>query len=304
MENPRNLLYLNYFVEIINHQSISKAAQALFVSQPALSKIIAKLEKDLGITLLKRTNKGVFPTAEGEKIYKDILKINSIIDSWYTAKLGEDPHGEISINLTPGLRLHFILNLMIPFCNKYPNIKIYVNDTRPPHALQDLCEKQANICITTFQCQIETMLQQAESLNITMEKLFVDERKVFIGAKHPLAQGEYLSVEELSKIPMAYYSSEKNMQTPYDKYFPSLYYLQSLNEVLELIANNQAVAILPSKINKFEPAIKQNLIKTFPVPFPDTNLKAPVYVCYTEKISPVEKLLLDFIKENFAKALA
>ena len=303
MENPKNLLYLNYFLKVIDYQSISKAAQALFISQPALSKIITKLEKDLGFALLKRTNKGVFPTAEGEKIYKDILKINAIIDNWYTQRIAVDPHGEININITPGIRLHFILNLMIPFCDKYPHIKIYVNDTRPPYALQSLCETPTNICITTLQDQVETVTQQAKSCNITMEKLFVDERKVFIGAGHPLAQGESLDVEELKKIPWAYYSLEKNVQSPYDKYFSSSYYLQSLNEVLELIANNQAVAILPSTVNKFEPAVKQNLIKTFPVPFPDTNLLAPVFLCYTNNISPIDKMLLDFIKENFTKAL-
>ncbi len=300
---PNKLLYLNYFVEVVNQHSISKAAQNLYISQPALSKLITKLEKDIGIPLLKRTNKGVFPTTEGERIYNDILAINAIIDSWSSHKDLLDPYGEININITPGIRLHFALNLMIPFNKKYPNLKIFINDTRPPYALQDLHKKQANICITTLQNNVFDVMEQSKIYNISMEELFVDERKIFIGSSHPVAQEESLSIEQLKKIPMAYYSTEKDVQTPYDKFFSTLYYLQSSNEVFELIAHNQAVAILPNTLNQFEPYVKQKQIKTFPVPFPGVNLIAPVYLCYTSKVSNNERILLEYIRENFITAL-
>ncbi len=114
-------------------------------------------------------------------------------------------------------------------------------------------------------------MEQSKIYNISMEELFVDERKIFIGSSHPVAQEESLSIEQLKKIPMAYYSTEKDVQTPYDKFFSTLYYLQSSNEVFELIAHNQAVAILPNTLNQFEPYVKQKQIKTFPVPFPGVN---------------------------------
>ena len=57
-----------YIVEVSKHKSISKAAEALFVTQPSISKAIRDLEDDLGITILDRCNKGVTFTKEGTEL--------------------------------------------------------------------------------------------------------------------------------------------------------------------------------------------------------------------------------------------
>ncbi|WKB36049.1 LysR family transcriptional regulator [Terrilactibacillus sp. S3-3] len=54
-----------YIVEIAKHHSISKAAAALFVTQPSISKAVRDLEAELGVTILDRTNKGVVFTKDG-----------------------------------------------------------------------------------------------------------------------------------------------------------------------------------------------------------------------------------------------
>jgi DNA-binding transcriptional LysR family regulator len=57
-----------YIVEIAKHNSISKAASALYVTQPSISKSVRDLEDELGITILDRTNKGVVFTKEGTEL--------------------------------------------------------------------------------------------------------------------------------------------------------------------------------------------------------------------------------------------
>ncbi|MBW0934086.1 LysR family transcriptional regulator [Priestia megaterium] len=57
-----------YIVEIAKHNSISKAASALYVTQPSISKSVRDLEGELGITILDRTNKGVVFTKEGTEL--------------------------------------------------------------------------------------------------------------------------------------------------------------------------------------------------------------------------------------------
>lgn len=59
-------LQLQYVVKVAQNGSISKTARLLFLSQSYLSNAISSLEKELGLTLFKRSNKGVFLTKDGE----------------------------------------------------------------------------------------------------------------------------------------------------------------------------------------------------------------------------------------------
>ena len=62
-----NLKHLEYFIKVAQLGSINKAAQALFISQPYLGKIINDLEYEAGCLLLNRSNHGVTLTPEGEE---------------------------------------------------------------------------------------------------------------------------------------------------------------------------------------------------------------------------------------------
>ena len=61
------LQQLKYVTTIANIVSISEAAKRLFVSQPSLTKAIKELEKEMGITIFDRTNKGITVSKEGER---------------------------------------------------------------------------------------------------------------------------------------------------------------------------------------------------------------------------------------------
>lgn len=63
------LKHLQYFVVSVNTGSFKKAAEALYTTQPHISKVIKNLEEELGMTLLKRDSKGVTLTEEGKIVY-------------------------------------------------------------------------------------------------------------------------------------------------------------------------------------------------------------------------------------------
>lgn len=64
-----NMRQIEVFLCAAKHQNISRAADELFISQPALSKTISKMEKDFGTPLFARTNRGVVLTDEGKELY-------------------------------------------------------------------------------------------------------------------------------------------------------------------------------------------------------------------------------------------
>ena len=59
-----NLLHLKYAVIVAETNSMTKAAEMLFTAQPNLSRAIKELESGLGITIFRRTPKGIFPTPQ------------------------------------------------------------------------------------------------------------------------------------------------------------------------------------------------------------------------------------------------
>ena len=70
-----NLNSLKVFFEVASSKSFLDAANRLFVSQPAVSKSMSKLEDDLGVLLFYRDNKGVVLTPSGEILYKYLKDI-------------------------------------------------------------------------------------------------------------------------------------------------------------------------------------------------------------------------------------
>ena len=72
--------HLRYFAKIVEAGSFSRAAALIHIAQPALSKQIAELEDEFGVTLLHRSARGVMPTAAGEVLYQEALKLIRQVD--------------------------------------------------------------------------------------------------------------------------------------------------------------------------------------------------------------------------------
>ena len=68
----QHLSQYKIFYEVARTGNISKAAKELYISQPAISKSISKLEENLGIALFSRNSRGVCLTMEGEMLYSHI----------------------------------------------------------------------------------------------------------------------------------------------------------------------------------------------------------------------------------------
>ena len=72
--------HLRYFAKIVEAGSFSRAAALIHIAQPALSKQIAELEDEFGVTLLHRSARGVTATVAGEVLYQEALKLIRQVD--------------------------------------------------------------------------------------------------------------------------------------------------------------------------------------------------------------------------------
>lgn len=84
-----NLLHLKYAIEVARTQSISKAAENLYMNQPNLSRAIKQLEESTGFAIFKRTSKGMITTPQGDDFISKAKKLLEQIDS-FESQFGKD----------------------------------------------------------------------------------------------------------------------------------------------------------------------------------------------------------------------
>lgn len=119
-----NTTYLKTFIEVVNLKSFSKAADKLYLTQPAVTKQIKALEKDFDIILLRRRCGEIIPTEEGKELYKYSANILNKEDEIYSKfrKKNNIISGELTIfssSLPANYLLHEILS---GFSMKYKDI--------------------------------------------------------------------------------------------------------------------------------------------------------------------------------------
>ncbi len=113
---------------VAENKSISKAANALFVSQPAISRAIQKLESQLNCTLFIRSSRGVVLSKEGEVLYGHVSKaLNEIsIGEDLIEKLKATELGTIRVGVSNLLCKHLLIPYLKSFHQTYPQIKFAV----------------------------------------------------------------------------------------------------------------------------------------------------------------------------------
>jgi len=291
--------WLLYFTEVLKVGTITAAAQNLHVSQPALSKTIKNLETELGQPLLKRTNHGVYPTAFGQKVFDDFSQIQKTMQSWYLQK-PDEAEGQIHICCIACASNYVLNNIIKPFCQQYPKIDIALHDLRVQTVIHTLKNTPANLAITSLPYNNKISIQ-AEALNWPIYHLFTDERRLLIGATHPLAQKERLSLEDLKTLSLAYYSTEFDISSAiFAPYFASTYRVATRENIMELVIDNAAVFTPVFKLMKNDFYVTRHLVKSYPLPIENANFQVPIAMITTEKLSSCEILFRDALLQHFA----
>jgi len=124
----KDLELYKIFHTVAYYKNISRAAESLFISQPAVSKSIKNLENAVHVKLFSRNSKGVTLTTEGEIFYEYIEKALRLITDGEKAltELQGKEQGMITIGVSTTLCKHFLLPHLKPFMDQYPKIKIKI----------------------------------------------------------------------------------------------------------------------------------------------------------------------------------
>ena len=122
---------LEYFVKIVDSGSITRAAAALHVAQPALSQQVSGLENELKQRLLIRSKQGVEPTAAGHALYRHAQMILRMVEQARqdVASSGAAPSGRVSIAIAPySMASSLAPQIMSEVQRRYPDIVVHLTE--------------------------------------------------------------------------------------------------------------------------------------------------------------------------------
>lgn len=199
-----NLNYLEYMAAIAKYGSISRAAKALYVSQPYLSSAVKSVEKEMGFQIFQRTGTGVEPTQLGEEWLGGARRILAELQKMYD--IGE--RREQSLKVASYYSPYF----MKCFLQAREETGFVPQDSFQEMTIGEcyraLKEETANLAVYGFpSCYREQYRETAASFRCSFDELAYDiPLHVMMRKGHPLSKKERISPEELKSYPFVYFN--------------------------------------------------------------------------------------------------
>ena len=262
------------FYHVAKSLSFSDAAQALFISQSAVSQSIKVLERRLGQTLFIRSTKKVALTKEGEILFKHIEPaINLIIKGEGQLVSAKESGGvQLRIAASDTICRYFLVPFFNEFHKQYPDVHIKVMNATSQNCVSYLEGNQADLIITN---------SPNPALNNTMQIVPIKEfRDVFIADKtaYPF-ENKDMTLKELSELPIL--MLEKHATTSVFLHEQFLSHSIDLAPAIELSSNDLLVDLASIGLG----------IAFIPDYCINSNTPDNLYIVKTKDKFPVRKLV-------------
>ncbi|MCR4651386.1 MAG: LysR family transcriptional regulator [Lachnospiraceae bacterium] len=146
-----NLDYIKVFYYVAKTGSLTKAAEELMVSQPAVSQAVKQLEEELGVRLFVRVARGVRLTSEGEQLYDNVSRGYALMESGVKKirQMKDLELGEIRIGASDMTLEFYLLSYLEVFHERFPAIKVTVTNAPTPETLKLLKEDKIDFGIVS-----------------------------------------------------------------------------------------------------------------------------------------------------------
>ena len=231
-----NLDLYKVFYIVAKNGSISAAANILFISQPAITFQIKKLEEQLGVSLFIRTKHGVILTEEGKVLFNYVKKgIENIINGENAiSNLKNLDSGTIRIGVSTTICRYVLMPSLEKFHEKYPKIDIQINNNLSDNLLKELRNGNLDILI---------MFKPSNENNDLILTPITDVQDIFVGNKkyYDLTKG-ILNTKNLQSYPLILPSSSSNSRIHLNKYLKENNY--NINPKLEVVSYNLIIDLI------------------------------------------------------------
>jgi DNA-binding transcriptional LysR family regulator len=200
------LVQLRYLIQVAESGSISAAAEKLFIAQPSLSKAIAELESEMGVTIFARSSRGVELTEEGARFLAYARQVVEQADM-----LEQEYKGGGHIRRVFGVSAQhyaFVVNAFVELVREYAadRYEFSLRESTTADIIDDVRLMRSELGVlyrSHFNHEVITSAVKKADLKFT--PLFIAEPHVFVSRKNPLARRERVTLADLAPYPRLSY---------------------------------------------------------------------------------------------------
>ncbi len=238
---------IRYFLEVVKHQSYSKAAQRLFVTQPVLTRCIKKMEKELGVCLIARSTKsfaltdaGQILLEHGNRLLQQHADIHRRIQDTADGKTGQ-------LNIaSPGVLMDmYFPRLVTQYREEHPDVRIHIRESGSRSVVEDVLEGTADIGIIMLPLENEQRLQ--------VYPIVQDRVCALVGQEHPFARETSVGISQLKGVDLITYDRTTTLYHVFkdlcraEGFKPDIVFQSGMpNFILDTVALGSCVGIYPA----------------------------------------------------------
>lgn len=219
------LQQLKYIIAIAECSSITSAAQKLLVAQPSLSKSVSELEKEMGITIFCRNNRGVYLSDEGSKFLsyaRQVVEQAELLEQQYKKK--ETIRRVFSISAQ---HYAFVVNAFVALVKEYGESKyeFTLRESRTHDIIEDVRTSRSELGVLFLSIfNREVVLRILHNADLKFSSLFTARPHVFVSRDNPLSHKKKVTLDDLKVFPRLTYEQGINN---------SFYYSEELHSTEE-----------------------------------------------------------------------
>jgi DNA-binding transcriptional LysR family regulator len=296
-----NLNQLKVFCEVVERKGFTRAAEALYLTQPAVSRQVQELERYYGAELFEQIGKRIHPTEAGETLYryaKDIFHTLDDLEVEINQLKGlKAGHLRIAASATAGTYL--LPPLLGKFKRKYPGVEITLEIHNSQQVEQRLLEYQ--------QLDLGVVERPVSEDALHWEAFDKDELVVIVSTDHPLAGRETVSAAELQKERLIVREQGSGTRTILDEEFGRLglrmrpiMELGGTAAVKQAVAAGLGISVVARRTISLE--VEAGLLKTLTCP--DIQMvRDVIFVHHKDKrLSRAASAFLEILKKAYPES--
>lgn len=200
------LQQLRYVIQTAQSGSFHTAAQKLFISQPSLSKSIGELEKEMGISIFGRSNRGVTLTEDGTKFLsyaRQVMEQAELLEQQYKHNAPLRRVFAISSQ-----HYAFVVNAFVSLVREYgkTQYEFSLRESRTYDIIEDVRTRRSELGILYLsQFNKDVILRIIQNHELRFVSLFIARPHVFVSRKNPLVGKSFVTLEDLLPYPRLTY---------------------------------------------------------------------------------------------------
>src|SRR5829696_4604749 len=246
---------LRYFVAVAEESSFNRAAQRLHISQPPLSNQIKQLERDLGVRLFERTNRGVRMTEAGALLLEEARRIFVQLDQTVRAvqRVGHGQVGRLTLGFVPSSSNEALPPILRAFRERFPGVELFLREMRPDHVVQGLHERQIDVGFVYL---------PLEDPSLNVESITREPLVLALPEAHPLTSEDQVELRAIAEEPFVLPARYQRMPGLYGRvteacrqagFAPNAVQkdVWLMQTIVGLVAGGIGVALVPASLRNF-----------------------------------------------------